>query len=470
MSMSDYRSTFVVDAGAHEVDGLISRVNLANQIATILAGASGVYAVIFFALGLSYPGVLALLCVAGFLICMGAIRFHLYTVGRFGISVLLGLGVLVFASYFGPKGGLQYLLFPAIGMPVVCFEWRERWVAAVAVGYTIACFYLLEWQDYGLVARAPVDEGSVRIIYMTWIFTTFVLVLVPLLFFARARARAEEGLLKINMQLQSLNKELNQARDEAVEASEAKSTFLAQMSHELRTPLNAIIGYSELVTEDLAEASFNQAIGDLEKIHGAGTHLLSVINDILDLSKIEAGRIEMTVETFGVGALVHDAVAMIRPVCDKKGNELAVKMTDGVLTQAIRADRTRLRQILYNLLSNANKFTEGGTISLKVAVEVDGQGRIWVIFAIKDTGIGMSPDALSGLFQPFNRGDLEFTRNIEGTGLGLAISRRLCQLMGGDIIAESELGRGSLFTLRISAHGGEAGDSMESGAVPMLGD
>ncbi|MEZ4452768.1 MAG: HAMP domain-containing sensor histidine kinase [Nannocystaceae bacterium] len=467
--MSDYRSTFVVDAGAQEVDGLISRVNLANQIAIILAGASGVYAVIFFALGLDLPGLLALLCVAGFLVCMGAIRFHLYTVGRVGISVLLGVGVLVYASLFGPSAGLQLLLFPAIGMPVVIFEWRERVIAGVAITFTIGCFYLLEWQDYSLLPRAPVASEVLRSIYLTWIFTTFVLVLVPLLFFARARARAEVGLLKINMQLQALNKELNQARDEAVEASEAKSTFLAQMSHELRNPLNAIIGYSELVTEDLAEASFNQAIGDLEKIHGAGTHLLSVINDILDLSKIEAGRIEMTMETFSVGTLVQDAAAMIRPMCDKKGNELEVKMTEGVRTQAIRADRTRLRQILFNLLSNANKFTEGGTVTLKVTVEVDAEGRIWVLFAVQDTGIGMSPEVLKGLFQPFNRGDLEMTRNIEGTGLGLAISRRLCQLMGGDIIAVSELGRGSLFTLRISAHGGEAGDSMESGDVPMLG-
>ena len=469
MSMSDYRSTFVVDAGAREVDGLISRVTLANQIAVILAAASAVYAVIFFALGLDLPGLLALLCVAGFLICMGAIRFHLYTVGRVGISILLGIGVLVYASLFGPSAGLQYLLFPAIGVPVVCFEWRERWIAAVAIVFTIACFYLLEWQDYGLLPRSPVDPATLRSIYLTWIFTTFVLVLVPLLFFARARARAEEGLLKINMQLQALNKELNQARDEAVEASEAKSTFLAQMSHELRNPLNAIIGYSELVTEDLAEASFNQAIGDLEKIHGAGTHLLGVINDILDLSKIEAGRIEMTMETFPVGLLVSEAESMIRPLCDKKGNELEVRLPEGVRTQAIRADRARLRQILFNLLSNANKFTDGGQVTLRVAVEVDAQGRIWVLFAVHDTGIGMSPDVLSGLFQPFNRGDLELTRHIEGTGLGLAISRRLCQLMGGDITAESELGKGSLFTLRISAHGGEAGDSMESGDVPMLG-
>ncbi|MCB9567562.1 MAG: hypothetical protein H6710_10195 [Myxococcales bacterium] len=240
------------------------------------------------------------------------------------------------------------------------------------------------------------------------------------------------------------------------------------MSHELRTPLNAIIGYSELISEELADEGLSQSEADLEKIHDAGTHLLSIINDILDLSKIEAGRIDVFWETFRAGSLVRDVLAMLRPLIERKGNTLEVELDEGAAQQALRADRTRLRQALFNLLSNANKFTDGGVVRLEVIIE-RGEGDVpWAVFTVEDTGIGMSEEVLGGLFQPFNRADAETNRRYEGTGLGLTISRKLCRMMGGDITATSELGEGSTFTLRIPAHGGDAGDSMISGGMPMV--
>ncbi len=236
------------------------------------------------------------------------------------------------------------------------------------------------------------------------------------------------------------------------------------MSHELRTPLNAIIGYSELISEELDDQAA-QSQDDLGKINNAGTHLLRIIDDILDLSKIEAGRIDMFWETFRTGSLLRDVLAIQEPAILKKGNTLILEVEESGRAQALRADRTRLSQVLYNLLSNANKFTDKGEIRLQVNVQEDGQDGTWVYFIVSDNGIGMSETVLSGLFEPFNRADVETNRLYEGTGLGLAISRKLCRMMGADIAVQSQPGEGSTFTLRVPAHQGEAEDSM-MGQVP----
>jgi signal transduction histidine kinase/CheY-like chemotaxis protein len=255
-------------------------------------------------------------------------------------------------------------------------------------------------------------------------------------------------------------------------ADRHKSEFLANMSHELRTPLNAIIGYSEMLQEDAADLGAEQLVDDLQKINAAGKHLLELINAVLDLSKIEAGKMELYLETFDVAALVRDIAAVIRPLAAKNGNRLEVESPETIGT--MHADLTKVRQALFNLLSNACKFTERGTIVLAVAREAL-DGRESMVFSVRDTGIGMTPEQLARLFEAFSQADAATTRRYGGTGLGLALSRRLCRMMGGDVTVESEPGRGSTFTVRLPAQVVEASEerapSVPSGdrAAPAIG-
>ena len=232
-------------------------------------------------------------------------------------------------------------------------------------------------------------------------------------------------------------------------ADRHKSEFVANMSHELRTPLNAIIGYSEMLQEEAADLEAGRFTDDLGKINAAGKHLLELINAVLDLSKIEAGKMDLYLESFDVATLVHDIAAVIRPLADKNRNRLDVRVPDTI--GAMHADLTKVRQALFNLLSNACKFTEDGTITLTGARETTDDGDS-LVFAVSDTGIGMTPEQLARLFEAFTQADAATTRRYGGTGLGLALSRRLCRLMGGDVTVESQEGRGSTFTVRLPAH------------------
>ena len=243
-------------------------------------------------------------------------------------------------------------------------------------------------------------------------------------------------------------------------ASRHKSEFLANMSHELRTPLNAIIGYSEMVQEEAEDVGAKGLVPDLKKINAAGKHLLELINSVLDLSKIEAGKMELYLEVFSVPDMVRDIAAVIQPLAEKRSNRLEVRCDEGA--GIMRADLTKVRQALFNLLSNACKFTERGTVSLTISRESTGAGE-WLAFEIKDTGIGITPEQMTRLFQEFSQADAEVTRRYGGTGLGLALSRRLCRMMGGDISAESAAGRGSIFTIRLPASVAEP--SAEAAAV-----
>jgi GAF domain-containing protein/CheY-like chemotaxis protein/anti-sigma regulatory factor (Ser/Thr protein kinase) len=248
-------------------------------------------------------------------------------------------------------------------------------------------------------------------------------------------------------------------------ADRHKSEFLANMSHELRTPLNAIIGYSEMLQEDAADLGAPQLTDDLQKINAAGKHLLELINAVLDLSKIEAGKMELYLEAFEVPALVRDIAAVIQPLAAKNGNRLEVRCPDDV--GAMRADLTKVRQALFNLLSNACKFTERGTVTLAARREPGEAGDV-MVFTVTDTGIGMTPEQLARLFEAFAQADAATTRKYGGTGLGLALSRRLCRMMGGDVTVESEAGRGSTFTIRLPAEVTDAppepGARLEPGA------
>jgi signal transduction histidine kinase len=245
-----------------------------------------------------------------------------------------------------------------------------------------------------------------------------------------------------------LFEELREANEQLAEASQHKSAFLANMSHELRTPLNAIIGYSEMLQEEAEETDADAFLPDLQRINAAGKHLLGLINDILDLSKIEAGRMDLYVETFEVGQLVRDVQAIVQPLMDKNSNTLVVACPDDV--GSMQADQTKLRQTLFNLLSNAAKFTKAGTISLTVGREPD-MGVDWLTFAVSDTGIGMTDEQLGRLFEAFSQAEASTRSQYGGTGLGLAISRHFCRLMGGDLTVESVHGRGSTFTVRLPA-------------------
>jgi signal transduction histidine kinase len=238
--------------------------------------------------------------------------------------------------------------------------------------------------------------------------------------------------------------EIQDKSRQLAEASQHKSQFLANMSHELRTPLNAIIGVSEMLRED-AEA-LKQDTEPLDRVLGAGQHLLAVINDILDLSKIEAGRMELQLEDFALAPLIEGVVKTVEPLATKNGNKLVVRC-DGAIG-SLHADSMRLRQALLNLPSNANKLTERGTISVD-ARQRQENSRGWITIAVADTGIGMTPEQMGKLFQEFSQADASTTRKYGGTGLGLAISKRFCQMMGGDITVESEMGRGSAFTIRL---------------------
>ena len=238
--------------------------------------------------------------------------------------------------------------------------------------------------------------------------------------------------------------EIQDKSRQLAEASQHKSQFLANMSHELRTPLNAIIGVSEMLRED-AEA-LKHDTEPLDRVLGAGRHLLALINDILDLSKIEAGRMELALSLFALRPLINDVVKTIEPLAAKNTNQVAVSCDPAIGT--MHADQMRLRQALLNLMSNANKFTERGTITIN-AHERQENGRDWITLAVTDTGIGMTPDQMGKLFQEFAQASSSTASKYGGTGLGLAISKRFCQMMGGDITVQSEPGRGSTFTIRL---------------------
>ena len=233
------------------------------------------------------------------------------------------------------------------------------------------------------------------------------------------------------------------ARQAAEDANRTKSAFLANMSHELRTPMNAIIGYSEMLVEDALDSGDQSLVADLEKIHSAGKHLLGLINDVLDLSKIEAGKMTLYLEEFSVTEMMREVVATIQPLVEKNKNIIAVEAPPEACLMT--ADVTKVRQLLFNLLSNAAKFTHEGRITLTLEPHIKDGGR-WYAFKVTDTGIGMTEQQLSKMFQAFVQADASTTRKYGGTGLGLTISRNFCQLMGGDITVESELGKGTVFT------------------------
>lgn len=242
--------------------------------------------------------------------------------------------------------------------------------------------------------------------------------------------------------------ELEAARDAAEAANHAKSKFIANMSHELRTPLSAVIGYTEMLEEEIQDLGNQHLLDDLGKITTNARHLLSLINDVLDLSKIEAGRMTVAAEGFDVAGMLREIAATAEQLVEKKENRLVVEFADGL--GSAHTDQVKVKQCLLNLLSNAAKFTENGVVALHAGRE-SRDGKAWLVFAVRDSGIGMTEEQLAKLFQRFRQADDSTTRQFGGTGLGLSITRAFCRMMGGDVRVESTPGRGSVFTIEIPA-------------------
>ncbi len=241
----------------------------------------------------------------------------------------------------------------------------------------------------------------------------------------------------------AMQEELRRAKSAAESASRAKSAFLASMSHELRTPLNAILGYTEIMEEEAQENGSVAMVQDLQRVHGAGRHLLGLVSDVLDLSKIETGRMELETTTFRVAEMARSVAQEAQPLFDKQANRFEIEIAEDV--GALAADEPKLRQCLRNLLSNAAKFTEHG----KVKFEVLSPSAESVLFLVTDSGIGITPDHLDRIFEPFTQGDGSYERRFGGTGLGLALTRHLVKMMGGEILVSSTPGEGSVFSIQL---------------------
>jgi signal transduction histidine kinase/CheY-like chemotaxis protein len=328
-------------------------------------------------------------------------------------------------------------------------RWRVAWLALTSC--SILGFLLIE--KLGISNPNTIPPDVVIYLQPVILLAVIAISLSVVWFFELLKKDAMAVLAESNLAIKKNQKELvrlthdlSTARDEAVRASRTKSSFLANMSHELRTPLNAIIGYSELLLEDAEDSGDEESAEDLGKIHSAGEHLLALISDILDLSKIEAGRIEIHPEEFTLSSFLSDVSVTVDPLAAKKNNAFELVFDESL--GGMFSDQTRVRQILLNLLSNACKFTHEGTVSLTVEAFAYEE-RDWLRFAVKDTGIGMTPKQLDKIFDAFTQADHLTSRTYGGTGLGLAISRKLAQMLGGEIHAASEEGEGSTFTLEI---------------------
>lgn len=241
---------------------------------------------------------------------------------------------------------------------------------------------------------------------------------------------------------------LQEAKERAERANQAKSVFLAKMSHQLRTPLNAVIGYSEILLEDAELSGSHEQITDLKRINNSGKHLLALVTDVLDMSKIEADRIDLSIAPFDFNRFIDELAEASASLITRNGNEFCIEIDDGLGN--IVTDETRLRQITLNFLSNAGKFTANGRVALTAALEKTDVGD-WIRIAVRDTGIGISAENREKLFKDFNQADASTASKYGGTGLGLAVSGRLCRVLGGEIHVESEPGKGSCFTVRLPA-------------------
>lgn len=366
------------------------------------------------------------------------------------LSALLSVELLAFTSLFGAYyyGGVSSPFLPwlIVSLLLGFFYLSERpffVVSLYALNIGFFCAAYLMWGFPELVPQTQLAVvGWISVlsatIYMSWMA----------IYYANMIAMNSDLEREIELHRETATR-LRETKNVADEANRAKSIFLAKMSHELRTPLNAVIGFSEILLEDIEFEGKNEAKRiDLERINSAGKHLLSLVTDVLDLSRIESNAIDLNIAQFSLNDMIHDVIANIQPMIVAKNNKLIVRCPNDL--GMVSTDQTKLRQAALNLMSNAAKFTEDGSITLSAQLRRSQAGD-WVEIQVRDTGIGIAPEQLGRLFQNFGQATLGTSSKYGGTGLGLALSQKLCALMGGGISVTSEIGVGSCFTIRVLA-------------------
>jgi signal transduction histidine kinase/ActR/RegA family two-component response regulator len=379
------------------------------------------------------------------------------------VSVLNLSFAILWGSYNYGGASSPFLMWFLV-MPLLAFFYlgsstKTRVIIFAQIIGGLSAFYAAFLSENSFPSHIPVQDMVGIGIISAFCAATYVFLMAS---YYSSVVDSQSELLKEIDRHQTTMKMLTVAKDDAERANGAKSDFLAKMSHELRTPLNAVLGYSEILLEDAELEGRGEQIADLQKISGAGKHLLAMVNDILDISKIEAGKMDLNVENVDLDRLVDEVEATSRPLAAKNTNAFMVER--GSDLGVIRADATKLRQAIFNLLSNAAKFTQNGQITLSATREMRQSGQ-WIRIAVTDTGVGISKEQQANLFSNFAQANASIAAKFGGTGLGLSLSQNLCRLMGGLITVDSEVGKGSCFTIHLPA-----GTPVEDGEAAMLKD